>query len=302
MWFKNLYLYQFEKEFEQDADTLHEALSKKPFVECSATQRESMGWVPPLGKNAEAYTHAANGCVLVTMATQERLLPVSVVREELQERVEEIQSRESRKVGSKEKKELTERIEDELLPRAFTRTRKLDAWIDLKGGWLVINTSSASKAEQFATQLRKASGGLPVVPMNSISASTLMTGWVKDFSQPSPLEIGSECEMKSTADDNGVAVFREHELGAEDVQEVLGESREVTKLAMVWDKKISFVVDKDLSIKKLKFLGVLAEKMNEEDPQTHEERIDIEFTLMTGEVKQMVDCLAVAFGVATIEA
>ena len=288
MWFKNLYLYEFEKEFDQDADSLHEALSKKPFTECSATQRESMGWIPPLGKNSEAYSHAANNFILLTMARQERLLPASVVREALQERVADLQERENRKVGSKEKKELAERIEDELLPRAFTRTQKLDAWIDIKGGWLVINTPSAAKAETFATLLRKTIGSLPAVPPKTEAVSPILTEWLSNYKLPEPFEIGDECEMKSSGDDAGIVAFRKHELGTDEVKSNIETGKTVSKLALVWDRKISFVVSEDLVIKKLKFLDVLEEKMNEEDPQSHEERVDIEFTLMTGEVSKLI--------------
>jgi len=291
MWFKNLYLYQFEKEFTQDADSLHEALSAKPFTECSASQRESMGWVPPLGKNAEAYSHSVGEFVLLTMARQERLLPASVIREELQERVTDIEERESRRVGNKEKKELRERIEDELLPRAFTRTQTLDAWIDLKNGWLVINTPSATRAETFSTLLRKTIGSLPVVPPKSEAVSPILTKWLSDYRSPEAFEIGDECELKSTGDDQAIAAFRKHELGTDEVKTNLETGKAVSKLALIWERKVSFVVGDDLIIKKLKFLDVLDEKRNEQDPQSHEERVDIEFALMTGELSQLIPAL-----------
>lgn len=295
MWFKNLYLYQFEKDFQQDADTLHDSLSAKPFVECSATQRESMGWVPPLGKNSEAYTHGVNNFVLLTMARQERLLPSSVIKEELDERVTEIQERENRRVGAKEKKELRERIEDELLPRAFTRTQKLDAWIDLKGGWLVVNTPSAARAEALTTLLRKTIGSLPVIPPKSEAASPILTQWLNEFSTPEPFEIGDECELKGSGEDQSVAAFKKHELNTDEVKSNLQAGKGVSKLALIWDRKVSFVVGDDLVIKKLKFLDVLDEQMNEQDPQSHEERMDIEFTLMTGELSQLIPDLIKEF-------
>lgn len=288
MWFKNLYLYQFEKDFTHNAETLHDELSAKPFTECSATQRESMGWVPPLGKKSEAYTHSVNNFILLTMARQERLLPASVVREELDERVIEIQDRENRKVGSKEKKELRERIEDELLPRSFTRTQTLDAWIDVKGGWLVINTPSATRAEAFGTLLRKTIGSLPVVPPKSEAVSPILTEWLSEYESPEPFEIGDECELKGSGEDQGIAAFRKHELGTDEVKSNLETGKVVSKLALVWDKKVSFVVGDDLIIKKLKFLDVLEEKRNEQDPQSNEEKMDIDFTLMTGELSQLI--------------
>ena len=288
MWFKNLYLYQFEKDFDQDADALHEQLSKKPFIDCSATQRESMGWVPPLGKNSDAYAHSANNFILLTMARQERLLPASVVREELQQRVSDLQDRENRRVGAKERKELTERIEDELLPRAFTRTQKLDAWIDVKNGLLVINTSSSTRAESLTTLLRKTIGSLPAVPPKSEVVGPAMTDWLSTYKTPEPFDIGDECEMKGIDEDGGVVAFRKHELGTDEVKTNIEAGKAVSKLALIWDKKISFVLSDDYVIKKVKFLDVLEEKMNEEDPQSHEERVDIEFTLMTGEVSKLL--------------
>lgn len=286
MWFKNLYLYQFEKEFDQDADSLHEALSLKPFTDCTPNQRESFGWVPPLGKNATAYTHAASGFTLMAMAHQTKILPAQVVREALQELVTEIQEREDRKVGSKEKKELTEQIEDELMPRAFAVTSKMDAYIDPVNGLLVINTTSSGKAEAFATLLRKTIGSLPVVPLKTEGASPAMTQWLSSYQPPQPFEIGEETELKSGGEDQGIAAFRKHELGTDEVKANIEGGKVVSKLGLVWDKKISFVATDELGIKKLKFLDVLEEKMNEEDPQSHEDRMDIEFTLMTGELSQ----------------
>lgn len=296
MWFKNLYLFQFEKPFQHSAEQLHDELLSKPFADCTSTQRESAGWVAPLGKKTESLVHAANGFILLTMANQQRVLPASVVREELDERVEEIQDRDSRRVGAKEKKEIRERIEDELLPRAFTRTEKLDAYIDPKGGWLVINTASAKKAVLFCTLLRKTIGSLPVVPVRSESLRTIMSTWLSNYVTPENFEIGDECELKSSGEDRSVAVFRKHELGSDEVKANLEAGKQVSKLALLFDKRLSFVLDDGFGIKKLKFLDVIQEQMNEQDPQTHEERMDIEFTLMTGEIALLLASLVSAVG------
>lgn len=161
MWFKNLYLFKFEKEFSLNAEALHEELLTKPFSPCSPTQKESMGWISPVGSGA-SLTHSSNRNILISMARQERILPAAVVKETLQEKVEEIEEKENRKVSSREKKDLREDIEHELLPRAFTRTQKIDAWIDPQNGWLLLNTPSAPRAEAFTTLLRKTLGSLPV--------------------------------------------------------------------------------------------------------------------------------------------
>ena len=289
MWFKNLYLYQLQKEFPLSAEDLEEKLAAKSFHPCTAAQRESLGWVSPLGRDSEALVHASNGYLLLTMAMQERLLPSSVIKEELEERVAFIQDSEGRKVGSKEKKDLREQIEFELLPKAFTRTRRLDAWIDTQSHWLVINTSSASQAERLTTLLRKTIDSLPIVtPEVDNSPVALMTQWLTDGNLPSPFVLGDECELQSQDEEKSVAVFKKHELLADEVQSNLATGKQASKLMLCWDEKISFVLTADLQIKRVKFLDVLDEKLDEHDPQSYAEKLDIEFNLMTGEVSQLL--------------
>ena len=284
MWFKNLYLFKFEKNFTLNAEELHDELLKKPFAPCSATQRESLGWVAPIG-SGDSMTHSSSKNILITMARQERILPAVVVKEALQEKVEAIQDAENRKVGAKEKKELREEIEDQLLPRAFTRTQKVDAWIDPKNGWLILNTASAPRAEEFATLLRKTLGSLPIgLPQSEVSPAVAMTQWLSTCELPAPFTLGYECELKNQGDDKGTAVFKQHDLTLDEIQTSLEAGKSVSKLAIEWDEKISFVLTEDLQIKKLKFLDVLDEQLKDNNPQTHEEHLDIEFALMTGEV------------------
>lgn len=289
MWFKNLYLFKFEKDFTLTAEELHDELSTKPFVACSATQRESMGWVAPLGKNTHSYTHASNNYILISMARQERILPATVIKEALQEKVASIEETENRKVSAREKKEMKEDIEHELLPRAFTRTQKLDAWIDPKNGWLILNTSSTPRAEEFTKLLRKTLGSLPVtLPDSETSPAVAMTQWLSSGRLPEPFTLGFECELKNQGDDKGSAVFKQHDLTLDEVQTHLQAGKFAAKLAIEWDKKISFVLSEDLQVKKLRFLDVLEEQLQDNDPQTYEEHIDIQFALMTGEIASLL--------------
>ena len=289
MWFKNLYLFKFEIDFSLNAEALHDELAKKPFTPCSSTQRESMGWIPPLGKNTDSFTHASNNYILLSMARQERLLPATVIKETLEEKVEAIEVKEDRKLSSREKKEMREDIEHELLPRAFTRTQKMDAWIDPKNGWLILNTPSAPRAEAFTKLLRTTLGSLPVtLPESEVSPAVAMTTWLSTGKLPEPFVLGFECELKNQGDDKGSATFRQHDLTTDEVQTSLQAGKFAAKLAIEWDEKISFVLSEDLQIKKLKFLDVLEEQLQDNDPQTHEEHLDIQFALMTGEVSAML--------------
>lgn len=297
MWFKNLYFYTLDDEFPLDVESLDEALAEKSFKPCAATQRESMGWTPPLGKNTEAFVHAATGYLLVSLMRQERILPSSVVREALEEKVEQIQLEEDRKVSGKEKKDLREAIEFELLPRAFTRTSHIDAWIDLKGKRLVINTSSAKRAEDVSSLLRKSVGSLPTsLPDSEVTVATSMGKWLQEGVAPASFVIGKECELKAEQEEGGIVSFRKHELQMDEVTSHLGLGKSASKMELQWDDKIQFVLTHEYQLKKLRFLDVLEEQMQDSDPQSHAERLDIEFALMTGEVSNLLDDLQRVLG------
>lgn len=295
MWFKNLYLLRLNPDFSITPEELHDALATKPFLGCGKELREASGWVSPLGRHSEQLTHAANGYLLLTLAHQEKMLPASVIREELEETVAEIEAKEGRKVGKREKQDLRDEIEFELLPQAFTRTKKTDAWLDFAHGWMIINTSSSTQGERLTHLLRNTLGSLPVAPpKTAISPATLMTQWLaQEGSLPAPFALGEDCELRSPGEEKSVAVFKRHELTSEEVHTNLANGKLVSKLGLIWDEKISFILGDDLTLRRVRFLDVLADSLKEADPQTHAEKLDIEFSLMTGEVtKLLADLMA----------
>lgn len=290
MWFKNLHVLRLGAEFNINPEALHTALEGKPFVGCGKEQREASGWVAPLGRSGTQLVHAANGCILLTLAHQEKLLPASVIREELDAVVAEIEEKEHRKVGKREKQDLRDEIEFELLPQAFTRTRKLDAWLDPHQGWMVINTASTTQGERLTHWLRNTLGSLPVTPPQlDMSPGVLMTRWLSDDRHlPAPFALGEECELRSQGEEQSVAVFKRHELNAEAVQANLAAGKTVSRLGLVWDDKISFILGDDFSMRRVRFLDVLEDNLKEADPQSRAETLDIEFSLMSGEVARLL--------------
>jgi recombination associated protein RdgC len=296
MWFKNLYLLQLSPDFTLTPEDLHTALEAKPFMGCGKEQREAIGWVSPLGRHSEQLVHVANNYMLLTLAHQERMLPSSVIREELDERVAILEDKESRKVSNREKKDLREQIEFELLPQAFTRTRKMDAWLDLEHGWMIVNTSSSTQAERMTKLLRTTLNSLPVAaPKTDSSPTSLMTQWLTEGILPAPFALGEECELRSQGDEKSVAVFKRHELTTDVVQSNLAAGKMVSKLGLVWDEKISFILTDELQLRRVRFLDVLEDSLKDADPQSHAEKLDIEFSLMTGEVTKLLADLMKCF-------
>ena len=87
MWFKNIRAYRLSSPFDLSPEQLAEQLEAKCFTPCAKSQALSFGWVPPLGDESEALVHAANGRFLLCLKREEKILPSTVVREQLEEKV-----------------------------------------------------------------------------------------------------------------------------------------------------------------------------------------------------------------------
>ncbi|MDX5299297.1 MAG: recombination-associated protein RdgC [Gammaproteobacteria bacterium] len=71
---------------------------------------------------------------------------------------------------------------------------------------------------------------------------------------------------------------------------------QVTRLAVTWDDALSFIVDEDLSLRRLKFADTLQEKLDDVQSDDAAARFDAAFTLMTLELERLFPALFDAFG------
>jgi recombination associated protein RdgC len=256
------------------------------------------GFVPPVGRGDEApMTHAVNACTLVTVGSEEKLLPSAVVNDELQRKVQKIAEEEGRKVGGRERKRLKEDLLTELLPRAFVRSSRMGAYVDRKHGWLVLDTASRKSAENALTQVREALGSFPAVPLApEESPRVLMTDWLATGNLPGSLVLGDECELRDPATATGaIARCRRQYLDAEEVKEHLRNGKQVFQLGLVFDERISFVLGEDLVVRKLKFLDAVVDELGDSQQDAAAE-MDARFALLTLELERLLGKLEEWFG------
>ncbi len=281
MWFKNLAVYQFSKPFELDSMALEEKLKDQLFRECGSQDHCTYGFVPALGAKTEALVHSANGCLLICTRKEEKILPASVIRDALEERVEKIELEQGRQVYSKEKKALKDDVIMELLPKAFTRNHFTQAYIDPIGGWLVVNASSFTQAEELTSHLRQALGSLPVTPPHVAELpSYKMTQWLRDTGMPSGFIAGNECELREPGDEGAEIKGRRVDLSSDSIEQLFAEGMVVKSLAMTWIDSLTFTFHENLQIKKVKFTDLIQEKLDSVEADTLPERMDADFSLM----------------------
>ena len=300
MWFKNLRLYQFNRPFSITDSQLAEQLSEYAFVPCGATEMSRAGWIAPV-PGGEALAHQAAGNVLLCWQKEEKLLPAAVVRDQLEEQIAEREASEQRSLTRKEKQSLKDALVQQLLPRAFCRRSRTYLYFNQQHQWLVVDSSSASRADECLAHLRKALGSLPVVPFAPRQpVSTVLTRWLLDADWPQDIAAGQEAELRTSEDDGAIIRIRNHELGSEEIQLHLRNHKKVVRLAIDWDDTLSCLLDDELTVRRLRFADVLKEQ-NEDVGDDQAARFDADFALMAGELNRFIERLRSIFDVASAE-
>jgi recombination associated protein RdgC len=243
--------------------------------------------------------HITGNQYLLTLTTETRLLPAAVINQETQTRAEKIAAEQGYPPGRKALRDLKEQIRDELMPRAFVCRRKTLVWIDREHGWLGIDAASLTKAEEVLEHLRQCLDELPLALVQTqLSPSSAMTDWLASGEAPAGFTVDRDCELKAVDDERAAVRYVRHPLADEAAAEIrahIAAGKLPTRLALTWDDRISFVLTEKGEIKRLEFLDVLKESV-EQGIDNADEIFDAEFALMTGEFTRFIPALIEALG------
>jgi len=298
MWFKNLHIFRFLQPFTLSADALHDELAKAVFQPCGKMDMSSMGWASPLGRDSESLVESINHCLVFAARKEDKILPASVVREFVNEKVEEIETQQMRKVRKREKDEIREEVLLDLVPRAFTRSIYLYAYIDVTNGWLMVDTPSQKKAEEFTSFLRSTLGSLSVIsPQVKKNPSQEMTQWlVKQDECPPSFELADACVLTDMTQEGAIVNCKRQDLLAEEIQGHLEAGKVVTRLALEWNDRLSLILDHELVIRRLQMLDLIQVQLDEAQIETPAQRFEVDLAIMTNELAFLIKNIFEVFG------
>jgi len=287
MFFRNLTLFRFPTtlDFSEIDKLLPEALLK-PVGPLELTSR---GFISPFGRDEqEVLSHRLGDFLWLTVGGEDKILPGSVVNDLLARKVAEIEEKEGRRPGGRARKRLKDDLVHELLPRAFVKSSRTDAMLDLQHGYVAVDTSSRKTGENVMSEIRGLLGSFPALPLNAeVAPRAILTGWIAGEPLPEGLSLGEECEMKDPIEGGAVVKCQHQELRCEEIDKHLEAGKQVTKLALILDDHVSFVLGDDLVIRKLKFLDGALDQLESSDQDGVRAEMDARFALMTGEVRRL---------------
>lgn len=293
-WFKNVMIYRLTKSLDWTSQKLQTALEQEIFHPCGQSDMSKFGWTNPL-RGSELLHFSVGKQILLLARKEEKILPSHVVKRELDERVKLLEEKENRKLKKTEKQALKDDVTAMLLPRAFSKPQQTAIWIDSETNLIYVDAASSKRAEDTLALLRKSLGSLPVVPLAFANEpTTVMTDWIAQDNLPEYLTALEEAELK--APDDAVIRCKNHPLDSEEILSHLQKGKLVTKLALDWDEHLSFVLNDDGSLKRLKFADQIREKNDDILKEDYAQRFDADFVLMTGELAKLTENLIDDFG------
>jgi recombination associated protein RdgC len=297
MWFRNLTLFRFSKSAAKALKTLESKLESQRLRECGPVEVSTRGFISPLGRFEEPLLHEVGHFALLTAASEDKLLPNSVISEELAARLKKMADKKGKPPGSRERQRIKDEVLTDLLPRAFTRLSKRNAYLDMENGWLVVDTASRKAAEACTTLMREALGSFPAAPLvPDESPRVLMTDWLAHGKLPAGLALGDECELRDSADGGATVRCRRQDLESDEVREHLKSGKQVFQLGLTFDERLSFSLDEDLVVRKLRFLELVREDSADAAIDSAAAELDARFAVMSLELRRLLDKLEEWFG------
>lgn len=298
MWFKNLVFYRFVRPFELTAEALEEQLNQARFSPCRAQELSRYGWSSPMAKLSDQLVHVGNGALLLCAQKEEKILPASVVRDHLNAKIELIEAEQDRKVRKKERDELKDEIVIDLLPKAFSRYQRTLGYIDPKQGLLIIDASSAKRAEEFCSHLRQTLGSLPVsIPAINQAPAATMTSWLSEQAElPAGFAIGDEAELKEPVEEGAILRCKQQLLISDEIRSHLEAGKQAIKLGLEWRDSCKLVLGEDLILRRLKFSDTLLDQAADMGAADAAAAFDADFYLLTETIGKLIPELLEGLG------
>lgn len=288
--FANLIIYRIAPQWSATLDQVEQALAKAPFAECGATQEKSAGWIPPRGEAHGALAEAVSGQWMLRFMAETKVLPGGALARKVKEKAARIEQETGRKPGKKETRELKDEVRLDLLPMALTKQTSMWVWIDPASRLLVLDCPSQGRADEVVTLLVEALPGLSVSLIETkTSPQAAMAHWLKEQEPPVGFTVDRECELKSADECKAVVRYARHPLDIEEVQAHIDAGKLPTRLALTWDDRVSFVLTRDLQLRKVQFLDTVFE-----GTKADEGGFDVDAAIATGELRKLIPDLVTA--------
>lgn len=298
MLFKNLRTYRLPADFKIDVQELEAALSSRRARPCTNQELSHIGFAPPVGKGDQApLVHPCNDVLLIRVQTDSVVLPSSVVKDLLSEKVAEIEEAQARKVYKRERDQLKDELILSLLPRAFHTSKSSHVLIDTTTNLVYCDSSTANNAEDMLSIIREVLGSFPVRPIRTkLPAAVTLTTWVQDSTTPDGYQLQSDCNLVDTDKDGGAIRAKNHDLSDPSLLQMIADGKQVSAIRVGYREQLTYMLDANLAIKGIKYEDMFSESVADQAGEDKDAIFDSNLTVMSLTFREMLPDLMSQLG------
>ena len=159
-----------------------------------------------------------------------------------------------------------------------------------------VNTASAARAEELLSLLREGLGNLPVViPDTQKSPVVVMSQWLLNGGLPEGMSFGGDVDLEDPQEEGGIVRVRGMYLESDEIRRHIESGKQAVRLALSWQDQVDFLVDKDLSLRRIRF-GDELKGINEELQEDVLARRDADWLLMGETLSTLQTTIVKTFG------
>jgi len=290
MWFKNIQLFELDDSFDIDLAGFEKALEFFAFKSCGTHELQSKGWATPIGVANAPLVHVNNGCWMICMRQEDKVIPASMVNEMTQDRIGKMEETLGKKLRKRERDEIKDEVFDILVSRALTKSTQIFAYLDTINDWMIVDSASQKKADDLIALLRRTLGQFKLHQPDLQTVSTILTHWVSENDYPAELIIENHCQIKDL-EEGGSINCKKQNLLSDEIQSLLDGPREVVQLALSWRDQVAFQLTTDFILKSIKFLEIVQDQSHDIVSKTRQDRFDADFSVMLMTNRELLERL-----------
>lgn len=289
MLFKQVQVFRLSDPTCNVLNTVIEKLEQLTFKPCLPSTSLSIGWVPPIEEIDAPLALVINDNIMICMQFEEKILPASVVKQELEDKIKEMTTQDpERKVYQKEKLSLKDDIIMTLLPSAFSKLTRVYAYIDTKNQWLVLGSTNTKKTEQFIANFKKSvSEDISTIELRKIPL--ILTDWVKHKSYPTSFSVEKACVLQDPKQQSRIIRCQQQDVFANGIQTLIKEGCEVIQLALQWQDQMYFVFSNKFQLQSIKYGSEIIAEGEEMEPETKLQQFSADFFIMTQSLSLLIN-------------
>lgn len=273
-WFSSISVFSLNEDFKLTQQSFLEKLKEKRIVPCDQHSISSFGWdniIPE--EEEESLLYKISDKFLIKLKFEEKLIPSSIVKLELEKEVIKREKETGEKVSSSSKKDIKDAIISKMKKQAFVKPSFIEGYVDPKNKKIIVGTGSSKKADLFISLLRDTLGSLDVEPIfPDFDLSSTLTNFILDPLKYEKFSLSHECKLKDIADQSSI-IAKDEDLTSDEIREHVVSGKTVESISIVWQQRIRFKINNKFNISSIKPLEIIKEQLNDDLGESAKEKI-----------------------------